>query len=82
MKIMQLVRIAQMQTEYIKTNYMKYISLKLFYPYELQQYREISISQIKYCNNYADLFTNSLPLAIFNKCVKCIGMRRLKICKV
>jgi hypothetical protein len=39
---------------------------------------EISILQIKSCHNHAYLFTKSLPLAIFNKCVKCIGMRRLK----
>jgi hypothetical protein len=29
--------IAQMQTRYIKTNYTKYISPKLFYPDELQE---------------------------------------------
>jgi hypothetical protein len=28
--------------------------------------------------NLVDLFTKSLPLTIFNKCVKDIGMRRLK----
>jgi hypothetical protein len=27
---------AQMQTGYIKTNYMKHIAQKLFYPYEIQ----------------------------------------------
>jgi hypothetical protein len=27
--------VAQIQTEYIKTNYTKHISPKLFYPYEL-----------------------------------------------
>jgi virulence-associated protein VapD len=34
--------------------------------------------QIKLCDNLADLFTKSLPLAIFDKCVKDIGMRRLR----
>jgi hypothetical protein len=34
--------------------------------------------QIKSCDNHADLFTKSLPLVIFDKCVKGIGMRRLK----
>jgi hypothetical protein len=29
--------VAQMQTGYIKTNYTKHISLKLFYPHELQE---------------------------------------------
>jgi hypothetical protein len=38
----------------------------------------ISILQIKSCDNHTDLFTKSLPLAIFDKCVKGIGMRRLK----
>jgi hypothetical protein len=57
---------------------MKYISPKLFYPHELQEHGEIGILQIKYYNNLADLFTKSLSFAIFDKCVKCIGMRRLK----
>jgi hypothetical protein len=34
--------------------------------------------QIKSCDNHADLFTKFLPLAIVDKCVKGIGMRRLK----
>jgi hypothetical protein len=34
--------------------------------------------QIKSCDNHTDLFTKLLPLAIFNKCVKDIDMRRLK----
>jgi hypothetical protein len=57
---------------------MKHISPKLFYPHKLQESEEISILQIKYYDNHADLFTKSLPLAIFDKCVKDIGMRRLK----
>jgi hypothetical protein len=39
---------------------------------------EISILQIKSCDNYADLFTKSLPFALHHKCVKGIGMRRLR----
>jgi hypothetical protein len=39
--------VAQMQTGYIKTNYTKHISLKLFYPHELQEGGEINILQIK-----------------------------------
>jgi ribosomal protein S24E len=35
--------VAQMQIGYIKTNYMKRISLKLFYPHELQEHGKISI---------------------------------------
>jgi hypothetical protein len=57
---------------------MKHIFLKLFYPHELQQYGKITILQIKSCDNHADLFTKSLPLAIFDKCVEDIDMRRLK----
>jgi hypothetical protein len=30
----------------------------------------MSILQLKSCDNLADLFTNSLPFAIFDKCVK------------
>jgi hypothetical protein len=67
-----------MQTRYIKTNYIKHIYPKLFYPHELQECGEINILQIKSCDNLADLFTKSLPLATFDKCVKGNGMRRLK----
>jgi hypothetical protein len=67
-----------MQMRYIKTNYTKHISPKLFYPHELQEGEEIIILQIKSYDNLADLFTKSLPLATFDKCVKDIGMRRLK----
>jgi hypothetical protein len=70
--------VAQMQTRYIKINYTKHISLKLFYPHELQEGGEISILQIKSCDNLADLFIKSLPLTTFDKCVKDIGMCRLK----
>jgi hypothetical protein len=67
-----------MQMRYIKTNYTKHISLKLFYPHELQEGGKISILQIKSCNNLVNLFIKSLPLATFDKCVKDIGMHRLK----
>jgi hypothetical protein len=70
--------VAQMQIGYIKTNYTKHIYLKLFYPHELKEHGEISILQTKSCDNLADLFTKSLSLAIFDKCVKDIGMQRLK----
>jgi hypothetical protein len=67
-----------MQTGYVKTNYTKHISSKLFYSHQLQESGEISILQIKSCDNYTDLFTKFLPLAIFDKCVKDISMRRHK----
>jgi hypothetical protein len=57
---------------------MKHISPKLFYPHELQEHEKISILQTKSCDNLVDLFTKSLPLAIFNKCVKDIDIKRLK----
>jgi hypothetical protein len=57
---------------------MKHISSKLFYPHELQEHGEISILQTKSCDNIVNLFTKLLPLAIFDKCVKGIGMKRLK----
>jgi hypothetical protein len=59
------VCIAQMQMGYIKTNYTKHISPKLFYPHELQECEEISILQIKSYDNLVNLFTKSLPLATF-----------------
>jgi hypothetical protein len=68
----------QMQTGYIKTNYTEHISPKLFYPHKLQEHGEISILQTKSCDNLADLFTKTLSLAISDKYVKSIGMRRLK----
>jgi hypothetical protein len=64
-----------MKIGYIKTNYMKHISLKLFHPHKLHQNGEISMLQIKSCDDHVDLFTKSLHLPIFDKCVKDIGMR-------
>jgi hypothetical protein len=57
---------------------MKHISLKLFYPHELQEHGEISILQTKSYNNLVYLFTKSLPLAMFDKCGKGIGMKKIK----
>jgi hypothetical protein len=57
---------------------MKHISPKLFYPHELQEHGEISILQTKSYNNLVYLFTKSLPLAMFDKCVKSIGMKKIK----
>jgi hypothetical protein len=34
--------------------------------------------KLNFCDNLTDLFTKSLPLAIFDKCVKCIGIKKLK----
>jgi hypothetical protein len=68
--------VAQMESDYI--NMTKHIIPKLFYPHELQKNGEIEILQTKSCDNLADLFTKSLPYSSFSKCVKGIGMRRLR----
>jgi hypothetical protein len=70
--------VAQMQQGYIKSNVIKHISPKLFYPHQLQQSGEIKVMQTKSCDNLADLFTKSLPYSTFRICVKGIGMRRLR----
>jgi tRNA G26 N,N-dimethylase Trm1 len=67
-----------MQPCYVKSNANKYITPKFFYPHKLQVNGDISILQIKSCNNLTDLFTKSLPYATFYKCVASIGMRRLR----
>jgi hypothetical protein len=63
-----------MQMGYIKTNYTKHIFPKLFYSHQLQESGEISILQIKSCDNYVYLFTKSLPFVLHHNCVKGIGM--------
>jgi hypothetical protein len=70
--------VAQMDKGYIKSNITEHISHKLFYPHELQQEGENNILPTKSCDNLADLFTKSLPTSSFEKCVKGIGMRRLR----
>jgi hypothetical protein len=46
---------------YVKSNLMKHITPKFFYPHELQKSGEIKILQARSCNNLADLFPKSLP---------------------
>jgi hypothetical protein len=70
--------VAQMQSGYVKSNVIEYITPKLFYPHELQVNGEISILQIKSCNNLVDLFTKSLLYTTFFKCVVGICMHRLR----
>ena len=70
--------VTQMQTGYIKSNMTKHIAPKLFFPHELQQSGEINVMRTKSCDNPADLFTKSLPTSSFEKCVRGIGMRRLR----
>jgi hypothetical protein len=70
--------VAQMQSGYVKSNFTKHITPKLFYPHELQESGVISMMQIKSCNNLTNLFTKSLSYTTFSKCVVGIGMYRLK----
>jgi hypothetical protein len=70
--------VAQMHMGYVKSNLMKHIAPKLFYPHELQKSGEIKILQARSCDNLADLFTKSLPASSFYKCIYEIGMRRLR----
>jgi hypothetical protein len=70
--------VTQMQTGYIKSNLNKHIAPKYFFPHELQKSGEIQILLAKSCDNLADLFTKSLPASTFEKCVRGIGMRRLR----
>jgi hypothetical protein len=65
--------VVRMQMGYIKSN----VTLNYFMDTNFEML-VISVLQIKSCDNHAYLFTKSLPLAIFDKCVKDIGMRRLK----
>jgi hypothetical protein len=70
--------VAQMKSGYVKSNVSKHITPKLFYPHELQVNGEISILQIKSCNNLTYLFTKCLPYATFSKCVAGIDMYQLR----
>ena len=63
---------------YIKGDRTKHISPKFLYTYELQKNDEIDVKQIWSSDNLANLFTKSLPAAMFKKIVHNIGMRRLK----
>jgi hypothetical protein len=70
--------VAQIQTGYVKNNMTKHISPKFFFPHELQKQGEVSILQIKLCDNLVDLFTKSLLASTFTKCVREIKMRHLR----
>jgi hypothetical protein len=70
--------VAQMHMGYVKNNLTKHIAPKFCYPHELQKSGEIKILQARSCDNFADLFTKSLPATSFYKCIYGIGMRRLR----
>lgn len=70
--------VAQMQTGYVKSNLTKHIDPKFYYAHELHKMNEIRVQHTKSCENVADLFTKSLPASSFERCVRSIGMIRLK----
>ena len=69
--------IEQINLGYIKGDNTKHISPKFFYNQQQQALLKIQVNQVRSEENGADLFTKSLPKAIFEKHVKSIGMRRL-----
>ncbi|KAJ9538540.1 hypothetical protein OSB04_031273 [Centaurea solstitialis] len=70
--------IAQLKEGYIKGDRTKHILPKFFFTHDLQKSGDISIQQVRSCENLADLFTKSLPNSTFQRLVHGIGMRRLK----
>ena len=67
--------IAQLKEGYIKGDRTKHISPKFFFTHDLQKNGDISIQQIRSCDNLADLFTKSLPNRIFEQLIQKIGLR-------
>jgi hypothetical protein len=55
----------------------KHISPNSF-QHNLQKNCDISIQQIRSCNNLADIFTKSLPSRIFEQPIQKIDIRRLR----
>ncbi|KAI3735382.1 hypothetical protein L6452_14878 [Arctium lappa] len=70
--------IAQLKEGYIKGDRTKHIFPKFFFTHDLQKSGDISVQQVRSCENLADLFTKSLPNSTFERLVRDIGMRRLK----
>ena len=70
--------IAQLKEGYIKGDRTKHILPKFFFTHDLQKSGDISVQQVRSCENLADLFTKSLPNSTFQILVHDIGMRRLK----
>ena len=67
--------VAQVKERYIKEDKIKHISPKFFYTHELQESRQVDVKQICYADNFADLFTKSLPISTFEKLVYGISMK-------
>ena len=70
--------VARVEMGYVKSNLTKHISPKFFYAHELQQLNEVRVLHTKSCDNLADMFTKSLPASILERCVRGIGMMRLR----
>lgn len=69
--------IAQIREGYINRGRTKYTS-KFFYTYKLQHDKKIDVKHICSTDNFANLFTKSLPTSMFKKLVHNTGMRQLK----
>lgn len=63
---------------YVNSNFRKNIAPKLFFAHELHKKHEVKIMHTKSCENLTDLRTKSLPTFSFERCVRGIGMRRLR----
>ncbi|KAI3692362.1 hypothetical protein L6452_32176 [Arctium lappa] len=70
--------IAQLKEGYIKGDRTKHILPKFFFTHDLQKSGDVSVQQVRSCENLADLFTKSLSNSTFQRLVRDIGMRRLK----
>jgi hypothetical protein len=70
--------VAQVQMGYVKSNLTKHINPKFFYAHEFHKMNEIKILHTKSCENLADMFTNSLSTSSFQRCVRGLGMMRLR----
>ena len=69
--------IEQLKICYIKGDNTIHISPKFFCNQQQQPLFKIQVNQVRSEENVANLFTKSLPKAIFEKHVKSIGMRKL-----
>ncbi|KAJ9561317.1 hypothetical protein OSB04_006477 [Centaurea solstitialis] len=56
----------------------KHILPKFYFTHDLQISGDISVQQVRSCENLADLFTKSLTNSTFQRLIRDIGMRRLK----
>ncbi|GJU69048.1 hypothetical protein Tco_1255307 [Tanacetum coccineum] len=69
--------IAQLKDRYIKGDRTKHILSKFFFTHDLVKSGNIIVQKVRSSDNLADLFTKTLPTAIFKNLVHDIRMRRL-----